>query len=81
MQVPTSLALFVLAALAATTTLPGADAFVMLRSAAQCKAASVSAGGAISSCISQFGDVRLSCGTACRGGEESITWNQQGELG
>lgn len=57
-----------------------ADAFVLLRSASQCKAASVRPDGTVEGCISQFGDVRLSCGTSCRRGEDSLAWNQNGEL-
>jgi hypothetical protein len=78
MKAPVSV-LLVVAALASAALL--AKAFVPLLSAAQCKAASVRPDGTIDGCVSQFGDVRASCGAPCRRGEDSISWNQQGPPG
>lgn len=76
MRAPFSVAL--IAAILAAAVLTG-EAFVTLRSARQCKAASVNPDGSIDGCVSQFGDVRLSCGANCRRGEDTISWNQNGE--
>lgn len=77
MTVFPQLLLLVAAAGVATICTPAA-AFVPLRTASVCKSASVRPDGTVDGCISQFGDLRLSCGASCRRSEEAISWNAQG---